>query len=138
MTWIGRFSWGLLAVAGLWASGWAAAPAQQRSLEVTATAYNSVPDQTEGDPAVGAWGDELRPGVKAVAVSPDLLELGLTRGTRIRVEGLPGEYQVLDKMPARWQRKIDIYMGDDVDAAVEWGRREVTIFWSATGEAGEI
>ncbi len=130
-----RVSWLLAALAVFWVPGCAAEVPAERSLDVTATAYNSVPEQTEGDPALGAWGDELRPGVKAVAVSPDLLELGLTRGTWIRVEGLPGEYQVMDKMPARWERKIDIYMGDDVDAALEWGRREVTIHWSPDAEA---
>ena len=102
---------------------------EEVSLLVTATAYNSVPDQTEGNPAFGAWGDKLEPGMKAIAVSPDLIEIGLVHGTRVRIEGLPGEYTVLDKMPARWQRKIDIYMGEDVSAARQWGKREVQIRW---------
>jgi 3D (Asp-Asp-Asp) domain-containing protein len=33
-------------------------------------------------------------------------------------------------MAARWTRKIDIYMGDDVSAAREWGVREVRIRWT--------
>lgn len=100
-----------------------------RSLVVTASAYNSLPGQTDGEPALAAWGDVLVPGVKAIAVSRDLLELGLTRGARVRIEGLPGEYRVLDKMATRWQRKIDIYMGTDVEAARAWGVREVRIRW---------
>lgn len=98
-------------------------------LVVEATAYNSVPDQTEGDPSVAAWGDRLRPGVNAVAVSDDLLDLGLVRGTRVRIEGLSGEFLVLDRMHSRWRRSIDIYMGKDVDAALDWGRKDVRIYW---------
>ena len=32
-------------------------------------------------------------------------------------------------MAARWKKKIDIYMGKDVEAARSWGVREVTIHW---------
>jgi 3D (Asp-Asp-Asp) domain-containing protein len=101
----------------------------ERSLVVTASAYNSLPDQTVGNPRLAAWGDVLEPGVRAIAVSRDLIELGLVRGARVRIEGLPGEYAVLDKMARRWRRKIDIYMGDDVEAARAWGVREVRIHW---------
>jgi 3D (Asp-Asp-Asp) domain-containing protein len=100
-------------------------------LVVEATAYNCVEEQTEGHPEIAAWGDRLIPGINAVAVSNDLLDLGLVRGSRVRIEGLPGEYLVLDRMPAQWQRKIDIYMGKDVTAAKNWGRRRVRIYWQA-------
>jgi 3D (Asp-Asp-Asp) domain-containing protein len=107
----------------------AGAAEAERALVVTASAYNSLPDQTVGNPRLAAWGDVLEPGVRAIAVSRDLLELGLARGARVRIEGLPGEYVVLDKMARRWRRKIDIYMGDDVEAARAWGVREVRIRW---------
>ena len=103
----------------------------ERSMVVMATAYNSVESQTSEDPWVGAWGDPLRNHMKAIAVSRDLLEEGLTRGRQVRIEGLPGEYVVLDKMAQRWRKKIDIYMGDDVRAARRWGVRKVRIFWTA-------
>ncbi len=99
----------------------------ERSLVVVATAYNSLPGQTHGDPRVAAWGDLLVPGTRSVAVSPDLLKLGLRRGVRVRIGGVPGEFVVLDKMPARWRRRIDLYMGTDEAAARAWGRRRVTI-----------
>ena len=102
----------------------------ERTLEVRASAYNSLPGQTVGDPALGAWGDELRPGMKVIAVSRDLLDEGLTRGTRVRIEGVPGEWRVLDKMGRRWKRKIDLYMGEDVEAARAWGVRRVRIRWA--------
>lgn len=98
-------------------------------LEVVATAYTSHPEQTWGDPRVAAWGDRLEPGTRAVAVSRDLLRMGLRRGDTIRIEGLPGEYRVLDKMSRRWRRRIDVYMGLDREAARAFGRREVTIRW---------
>lgn len=98
--------------------------------EVTATAYNSVNSQTKaGDPSLTAWGDTLEPGMKAIAVSRDLIEDGLSHRTEVTIEGFPGTYIVMDKMNKRWTNKIDIYMGTDVEAAREWGKRTVTISW---------
>ena len=99
------------------------------SLVVTATAYNSLPNQTSGQPDIGAWGDGLKPGMRAIAVSRDLLALGLIRGVEVSIDGLPGTYRVLDKMDKRWKRRIDLYMGVDVGAARRWGIREVRIRW---------
>ena len=107
----------------------ACASGATQSRVVMASAYNSVPEQTDSDPWVAAWGDRLAPGMKVIAVSRDLLDEGLTRGTRVRIEGLPGEYVVLDKMASRWENKIDIYMAEDVRAARRWGLREVRIEW---------
>ena len=103
---------------------------QWRTMEVTATAYNSLPSQTTAvDPDIAAWGDRLRPGMQAIAVSRDLIAEGLDHRTPIRIHGLDGEWLVLDKMNKRWKRKIDIYMGTDAKEAREWGRRTVTISW---------
>ena len=100
-----------------------------RTLEVTATAYNSLPGQTQGDPNLTAWGDTLVPGMKAIAVSRDLLAMGLTRGVEVTIEGLPGAYVVMDKLNKRWKMRIDIYMGTDKKAAMQWGKRQVWISW---------
>ena len=106
-------------------------PVEVKSLEVTATAYNSIEVQTKaGDPATAAWGDKLQPGVKAIAVSRDLLKQGLDYNTPVKIEGLPGTYRVLDKMHRRWNNRIDIYMGEDIDLAKEWGRQTVEISWA--------
>lgn len=102
---------------------------KSRELVVTATAYNSVPEQTADDPNRGAWGDLLQPGMRAIAVSRDLLGMGLTRGVEVTIDGLPGRYVVLDKMGERWKKRIDLYMGDDVSAARTWGVRRVKIRW---------
>jgi 3D (Asp-Asp-Asp) domain-containing protein len=101
----------------------------ERSLVLTASAYNSLPEQTNAEPNVGAWGDVIEPGVKAIAVSWDLIPFGLMRGVEVAIDGLPGTYRVLDKMGQRWTQKIDIYMGVDVEAAQRWGVRPVRIRW---------
>jgi 3D (Asp-Asp-Asp) domain-containing protein len=103
--------------------------AKEREVEVTATAYNSVASQTDGTPSVTAYGIKLRPGMRIVAVSRDLEKMGLSQGAKIRVSGLEGEWTVGDRMHARWTRRIDVYMGLDVKAAREWGKRKVKIRW---------
>ena len=100
-----------------------------RRMTVTATAYTSSPRETDATPDLAAWGDRLKPGMKAIAVSRDLIREGLEHGTEVRIEGLDGTYVVRDKMNRRWQRKIDIYMGRDRAAARDWGVREVEIHW---------
>ncbi len=99
------------------------------SLEVTATAYTSRASETSGDPYMGAWNNTLTPGEKAIAVSRDLLKRGLANGVEVKIEGLPGVYRVRDKMNKRWKRRIDIYMGNDLKRAREWGKREVVLRW---------
>jgi len=104
-----------------------AGPRDPHVLVVTATAYNSLPSQTDGNPTEAAWGDELEPGVRAIAVSRDLVKRGFTHGTHVWVEGA-GRFVVLDVMGRRWTNKIDIYMGERVADARDWGRREVRIY----------
>ncbi|MEK6476847.1 hypothetical protein WJR50_04905 [Catalinimonas sp. 4WD22] len=106
--------------------------AETKTMEVTATAYNSVESQTKkGDAVTAAWGDKLKPGMKAIAVSRDLLqEEGIEHGAKVKIEGLSGRYEVLDKMNKRWTKKIDIYMGTDEEKAREWGKQQVEISWN--------
>ncbi len=100
----------------------------KETIEVTATAYNSLPGQTHpAHPDIAAWGDKLEPGMKGIAVSRDLLQMGLTYNTEVKIEGLPGKYVVLDKMNKRWKKRIDIYMGKDRQLAREWGKQKVEI-----------
>jgi 3D (Asp-Asp-Asp) domain-containing protein len=105
------------------------AATEATQLRVTATAYNSLPSQGVGRGMHGAWGDRLEPGMKTIAVSRDLLALGLTRGMKVEIEGLDGHYTVMDRLPSRWRRRIDIYMGKDVHSARRWGKRQVQIRW---------
>jgi 3D (Asp-Asp-Asp) domain-containing protein len=95
---------------------------EEHQLEVTASAYNSLPEQTHED-------HTLKPGMKSIAVSRDLIKMGLDHNTEVKIKGLDGTYEVLDKMNKRWEKKIDIYFGLDRDRALEWGKKQVEITW---------
>ncbi|WP_246085348.1 3D domain-containing protein [Paucihalobacter ruber] len=100
---------------------------QWYEIEVTATAYNSFKNQTNSNPNITAFGDSLYPGLPYIAVSRDLYRKGLRRDTPIKINGFDSIYWVKDRMHSRWQNRIDIYMGVDLKAAREWGRRRVKI-----------
>jgi LysM repeat protein len=102
----------------------------KRKLRVTATAYSSHKAQTDKTPFLAAWNNRLRPGMKIIAVSRDMLtRYGMRNGTRVRIAGLPGIYRVRDKMNKRYRKRIDIYMGVNRRKALRWGRRSVVIYW---------
>jgi 3D (Asp-Asp-Asp) domain-containing protein len=100
---------------------------EPRWLDVDVTAYNATARQTDRTPWLAAWGDQLRPGIRSIAVSRDLLSLGLRRGSRVQIDGLPGHYVVLDKTHRRWTRRVDLFMGEDVRKALNWGKRKMRI-----------
>lgn len=104
---------------------------QRKTLRVKAMAYTacSVGRKKAKRAPRGAWGDRLTAEANAVAISPDLLELGLDRGDLITIEGLPGKYKVLDVMHSRHDKSIDIFYGDDQCGALQWGKRTLTISW---------
>ncbi|WP_298939996.1 hypothetical protein [uncultured Psychromonas sp.] len=102
----------------------------EQSLTVTASAYTSTRGETDSTPNQAAWGDILKPGMKSIAVSRDLIKLGLSHRQEVRIKGFEGTFRVLDKMNKRWKNKIDIYMGKDVQKAREWGKQQVVIYWS--------
>lgn len=101
-----------------------------KELEVNSSAYNSVPSQTDGQPSLAAWGDTLKTGMKSIAVSRNLIALGLKHNTMVKIDGLSGIYLVKDKMNARYRNRIDIYMGTDVKRAKEWGQKKLKITYA--------
>ncbi|MBM1107103.1 3D domain-containing protein [Aurantibacter crassamenti] len=98
-----------------------------KPLEVKTSAYNSVAAQTDHEPNIAAWGDTLKPGMKCIAVSRDLIALGLKHNTKVKIAGLSGIYLVKDKMNARYNNRVDIYMGTDVKRAKKWGQKKLKI-----------
>ncbi|MFK8021866.1 MAG: hypothetical protein AB8B86_19055 [Pseudomonadales bacterium] len=102
----------------------------EHEMEVTATAYNSLPGQTSGDPNVAAWGDRLDPSIPTIAVSRDLITLGLGHNAKVTIDGMPGTFLVRDKLNKRFSKRIDIYMGTDLKAARQFGKKMKTIRWS--------
>ncbi|WP_422351476.1 3D domain-containing protein [Flagellimonas sp.] len=103
--------------------------------EVVVSAYNSVSWQTEGNPNIAAWGDTLKPGMKCVAVSRDLLKIGLKRNTMVLIDTFPDTFYVKDKMHRRWKNRIDIYMGNDIGKAREWGKQRLNICYAISADS---
>ncbi len=102
----------------------------KRKLRVIATAYISSTSETDSTPFLAAWSNRIRPGMKIIAVSNDLIrEFGITNGSKVRISGLSGIYTVRDKMNKRWRRRIDIYMGLDAARSRRWGKKRVIIFY---------
>ena len=96
-------------------------------MDVRASAYNSLAYQTSSNPFITAFGDSLKPGDRYIAVSRDLLRGPLKYNTEVSIEGLDCTYVVKDKMNIRYWNTIDVYMGLDVKAARNWGRRKVML-----------
>ena len=112
----------------------------RHSMWVTATAYCSRPQETDGDPFIAAWNERLDPKVKSIAVSRDLLEEGLHHRSSVWIEidgKETGPYLVLDKMNKRWKHRIDVYFGVDLKAALEFGKKRVRISWKASASKPE-
>ncbi len=102
----------------------------KHKIRVAATAYTSHRSQTDSTPFLAAWNNRIRPGMKIIAVSPDLIRrYGITNGVRVKIGGLPGTYVVRDKMNPRLHNHIDIYMGTNRRRALRWGRRRVMLYW---------
>ncbi len=88
--------------------------------EVMATAYNSLPWQTDDTPFITASGTPVRHGVVAANFLPI--------GTEITIPDLYGEqiFVVEDRMNPRYAEYVDIWM-KDLEAARRFGRRSVVI-----------
>jgi len=104
--------------------------AYKRKLYLTATAYTSHKSQTDSTPFLAAWNNKIRPGMKIVAVSEDLIKkYGLSNGAKVKIKGLKGLYTVKDKMNKRYKKRIDIYMGLNKKRALQWGKRQVILYY---------
>lgn len=90
------------------------------TMTVTATAYNSLPEQTDSTPFITASGTHVRPGVLAANFLPI--------GTRVKIPEYFGDqiFIVEDRMNPRYYKRLDIWMESVVDAR-EFGVRNVTI-----------
>ncbi len=94
---------------------------------MTLSAYNSIPNQTDGSPYATAIGSLTRDGVVA--------SNNLPIGTRVRFPDHFGDkvFRVEDRMNTRYQNNVDVWMEDITDArkfgrryakveVVEWGK----------------
>ena len=102
----------------------------KNKIRVTATAYTSHSSQTDKTPFVAAWNNRIKPGMKIIAVSHDLIKkYGLKNGVKVKLKGLPGLFTVRDKMNKRFKNRIDIYMGMNKRKALKWGKKRITLYW---------
>jgi 3D (Asp-Asp-Asp) domain-containing protein len=111
-------------------------------LRLKSTAYNSLPEQTYGNPFVTATGARTAFGI--IAVSRDLLGADLPYGSLVRIRDLgnyhngrgAGRFQevldsqglfiVEDTMHARKRQQIDVWF-PHLSEAINWGVRQVEI-----------
>lgn len=110
----------------------AASPIRGKTAIARATAYNSLPNQTDSTPYITATGTRTRPGV--VALSRDLLRM-FPYGSKIMIEDLSGRYNaalrgrvfiVEDTMAARKTNSLDIWMSSRSEA-MRFGARQIRI-----------
>ncbi len=90
-------------------------------MTVTASAYNSVPWQTDSTPFITASGTTVRHGVIAANFLPI--------GTRLMIPDIYGDqiFVVEDRMNKRYTRNIDVWM-EEIPEAKSFGRRSVKIY----------
>ncbi len=90
------------------------------SMHVPASAYNSLPNQTDSTPFITAAGTHTRFGIVAANFLP--------LGTQITIPELYGNriFTVEDRMNKRYNKKIDIWMEDYSDAR-QFGVKNVEI-----------
>jgi 3D (Asp-Asp-Asp) domain-containing protein len=81
-----------------------------RVMTVSMTAYNSLPEQTDGNPFETAMGTTVRRGIVAANFVP--------LGTYIKIPELYGDeiFVVEDRMNSRYTSRVDIWMEEYADA----------------------
>ena len=82
----------------------------------TITAYNTVPEQTWGDPCISASGDNIC-GKKNVVACPRSIPLG----TWVIIDG--EYYQCLDRLALKYDNRFDISFDKDIEGAKEFGKQ---------------
>lgn len=105
----------VLLLAGLLAAGGSQRIAYSGT--VLATAYNSLPNQTDSSPWITASGTRCREGVIASNFLP--------MGTKVKIAGFGNRiFRVEDRMNKRYKNRIDIWFRDYSDAR-EFGVRTI-------------
>lgn len=96
------------------------------NFKAVVTAYNSVPEQTDGDPCIAADGTDIceafRNGERACAANC------LRFGSVVDVPGI-GQCVVRDRTASRFGSRIDVYFGgrDQIKTARQWGKKTLVL-----------
>ena len=83
----------------------------------TITAYNTVPEQTWGDPCISASGDNIC-GKKNVVACPRSIPLG----TWVIIDN--EYYQCLDRLALKYDDRFDISFDKDIEGAKKFGKQK--------------
>jgi hypothetical protein len=94
---------------------------------VTVTVYQPVPEQTDSTPDRTAFMSKINLSDplshRWIAVSRDLEDCGFTFCKTVCIDGLgdpyDGDWEIHDRMNARWRNKIDLLIGLD-DPIGKW------------------
>ena len=91
-----------------------------RTVYVTSTGYNSLPEQTDDSPFIAADGSHVYWGMVAANFLPF--------GTKIKIPEYYGDkiFIVHDRMATRFSDRVDVWFEHKSDA-LKWGRRTVKI-----------
>lgn len=88
-------------------------------IEAIVTAYNTVPEQTDGNPCIAAGGYICgRDDVVACPVKYPL-------GTRVNIAGKM--YECLDRTAPKYGNRFDISFDKDLEGARNWGKKLLSI-----------
>lgn len=92
-----------------------------RTFTVSMTAYNSLPEQTDGNPFETAMGTTTRHGIVAANFVP--------LGTYIKIPELYGDevFIVEDRMNSRYTSRVDIWMEHYSDARQFGVKHDITV-----------
>jgi len=98
----------------------ARAKAKPGTYIVSATAYSSTVDQCDATPFITASGQHVRDGIVATNFLPF--------GTKVKIPDIYGDkvFEVQDRMNARYQTRIDVWMPTRGEA-IQFGLRQIEI-----------
>jgi len=88
----------------------------KEKVNAVVTAYNTVPEQTWGDPCISASGDNIC-GMKNVVACPRSIPLG----TWVIIDD--NYYQCLDRLAVKYDDRFDISFDKDIQSAKEFGKQ---------------
>lgn len=88
----------------------------KEQIYATITAYNTVPEQTWGDPCISASGDNIC-GKKNVVACPRSIPLG----TWVIIDN--EYYQCLDRLALKYDNRFDISFDKDIEGAKKFGKQ---------------
>ena len=88
----------------------------KEKVNAVVTAYNTVPEQTWGDPCISASGDNIC-GRNNVVACPRSIPLG----TWVIIDDT--YYQCLDRLALKYDNRFDISFDKDIQGAKEFGKQ---------------